>query len=86
MDVAQIAYDVRHALRRFTRIPTFVLGLVAALGVTRLIARLLYGVQAWDPATFVVVPMLVIVVAFLAVWLPARRASRVDPIVALRDE
>ena len=63
-----------------------VIGRLAALAFTRLIARLLFNVQAWDPATFILVPALVGIVAGLAVWLPARRASRVDPIVALRYE
>lgn len=62
------------------------IGLLAALAFTRLIARFLFNVQAWDPATFILVPVLVGIVAGLAVWLPARRASRVDPIVALRYE
>jgi putative ABC transport system permease protein len=63
-----------------------VVGLLAALALTRLIAQLLFNVQAWDPSTFVIVPVLVAIVAGLAVWLPARRASRIDPIVALRYE
>ena len=63
-----------------------VIGLLAAFGFSRLIARWLFDVQAWDPATFTLVPVLVGIVAVLAVWLPARRASRVDPIVALRYE
>jgi ABC-type antimicrobial peptide transport system permease subunit len=62
------------------------IGLLAALALPRLIARLLFNVQAWDPATFIVVPVLVGIVAGLAVWLPARRASRVDPMAALRYE
>jgi predicted permease len=67
-------------------IPASAIGLLAALALTRLIARFLFDVQAWDPATFVLVPVLVAIVAGLALWLPARRASRVDPIVALRCE
>jgi putative ABC transport system permease protein len=63
-----------------------VVGLLAALALTRVIARLLFNVQAWDPSTFVIVPVLVAMVAALAVWWPARRASRVNPIVALRYE
>jgi ABC-type antimicrobial peptide transport system permease subunit len=62
------------------------IGLLAALALARLIARFLFNVHAWDPLTFSGVLVLVAVVAVLAVWLPARRASRVDPAIALRYE
>jgi predicted permease len=63
-----------------------VIGLGAAFGLARLMTAFLFGVTPRDPAVFVGVPLLLAVVAFVAVWLPARRASRVDPIVALRYE
>ncbi|HXW05502.1 MAG TPA: ABC transporter permease [Vicinamibacterales bacterium] len=63
-----------------------VIGLGTGFGVARYISTLLFGVTTRDPITFLGVPLLLTLVAFLAVWLPARRASRVDPIVALRYE
>jgi ABC-type lipoprotein release transport system permease subunit len=51
-----------------------------------LIAGLLFGVKTWDPLVFLVVPVVLVGVALIAVWLPARRASRVDSIHALRSE
>lgn len=62
------------------------LGIAVALGVTRLIAGVLFGVTATDPATFVVVAGLLVAVASLASYIPARRATKVDPLVALRYE
>jgi predicted permease len=63
-----------------------VVGIGSALSLTRFIASFLFGVPARDPLIFVGIPLLLSVVALVAVWLPARRASRVDPIVALRYE
>src|SRR5262249_3549519 len=62
------------------------IGIVAGLALTRWMASLLYGITAHDPATFVGVAALVAIVSFLACYIPARRAMRVDPIVALRYE
>jgi ABC-type antimicrobial peptide transport system permease subunit len=63
-----------------------VVGLVGAGAVSRVLASLLFGVGPRDPITFVLVALLLIVVALLATLIPARSASRVDPIVALRCE
>jgi len=60
------------------------LGLVSAYGLTRVISAFLFGVTARDPVVFVGVPLLLSGVALVGVWLPARRAARVDPVVALR--
>jgi predicted permease len=62
-----------------------VLGVGAAYGLSRYMTTLLFGVQARDPLVFVGVPVLLAVVALLAVWIPAGRASRVDPLGALRS-
>jgi len=61
-----------------------VIGLASAFGLARLMASLLFGVQTWDPTVFVVAPVVLALVALAAVWLPAGRASRVDPVIALR--
>ncbi len=63
-----------------------VLGIAASFGLTRLIASFLFGVKSWDPAVFITVPLILSAVALLAVWLPASRASKLDPMKALRVE
>ena len=63
-----------------------VIGVLAAFALVRFISTFLYGITARDPLVFAGVPALLTLVALLAVWIPARRASRVDPIIALRYE
>ena len=65
---------------------SLLLGLAGAFAATRLLNSLLFGVGASDPGTFAGIVLLVSIVAFIAAWLPARRATRVDPIIALRAE
>jgi ABC-type antimicrobial peptide transport system permease subunit len=63
-----------------------VVGLPAAFALARLFSSVLYGVSASDPATFVIVPVFLALVALLACWLPARRAAKLDPQIVLRSE
>jgi putative ABC transport system permease protein len=62
------------------------IGVCAAFGLARFIASLLFGVTTWDPLVFLCVPLVLLSAALLAVWLPARRTTRIDPMVALRYE
>jgi predicted permease len=63
-----------------------VIGIAGAFGFTRFLAGFLYGIMPWDPLVFVVAPLILCGVGLAAVWLPANRASRIDPIQALRHE
>ena len=85
---AQIG-DVRKMFLRHGAMLTaagIALGIVAALGLTRGMSALLYGVSSMDPVTYAAVPAVLAAVALLSTYLPARRASRVDPVVALRAD
>ena len=62
------------------------LGLLGSFALTRLMKSMLFGVGPTDPVTFVIVPLLLLPVAFVACYIPARRATRVDPLIALRCE
>jgi ABC-type antimicrobial peptide transport system permease subunit len=63
-----------------------VIGVAAALALTRFMAGLIYGVKTWDPVVFVSIAVLLGAVSWLATYIPARRASRVDPMISLRYE
>ncbi len=62
------------------------IGLAGAIGLTRLMTELLFGVSATDPLTFMAIALLLILVALLACWIPAQRATKVDPMISLRYE
>jgi ABC-type antimicrobial peptide transport system permease subunit len=62
------------------------IGIAGAFGLTRFLASFLFGVKTLDPVVFVVMPMLLSAIALLAIWIPARRATQVDPMAALRLE
>ena len=82
---AQVMRDVLGYGVRLTSLG-LVFGLAGALAGTRVLSSLLYGVRSTDAITFVAVSMVLTAVAFMASYLPARRAIRVDPIIALRYE
>lgn len=62
------------------------LGVAIALGMARVMTGLVYGVKTWDPVTFALVPVVLSVSALVAAYLPSRRATRIDPVEALRSE
>jgi len=76
----------RSAFRRLSLAIAGLLGTACALGLTRLMEGLLYQVRPTDPPTFIAVGLGLVAVALAACTVPARRASRVDPMVALRQE
>lgn len=85
---AQRTSVMRLVLRQGTRCALIGcgIGVAAALALTRLMRSLLYNTSPADPATFAGVVIVLVVVAFAACWIPARRAMRIDPVVALRHE
>jgi ABC-type antimicrobial peptide transport system permease subunit len=79
---------LRLVLTRALRIVSsgVIVGLAGAAGVTRVLQRFLFGVAPTDPVVFTLVTLLLVAVGLLAAWLPARRATRIDPCAALRAE
>jgi putative ABC transport system permease protein len=79
---------LRLVLTRARRIVVagLIVGLAGAVGVTRVLQRFLFGVTPTDPIAFTIVTLLLMTVGMLAAWLPARRATRIDPCAALRAE
>lgn len=63
-----------------------VIGIAAALPTSRLLGSLLFGVKSWDPVVFSTIPAVLVCVALVAVWIPAERGARVDPMRSLRME
>ena len=61
-------------------------GLFGAFALSRLLAGMLYGVSARDPLTFATLPLVLALIALVATWVPARRAARADPLMAIRSE
>ncbi len=92
----EVMQDVRISLRVLLKGPGFTAvavlslavgsGLAVSFTLTRVISSLIYGVRPTDPVTFIMVALILIAVAALASYLPARRAARVDPMLALRSE
>jgi ABC-type antimicrobial peptide transport system permease subunit len=63
-----------------------IVGLIASFGLTRLLETLLYGVKPSDPLTYIAVAVTIAFVALIACFVPAWRATQIDPVIALRDE
>lgn len=79
-------HDLSFGFRLLLKKPGFTIIAIVTLALVRILNSLLYDVSASDPLTFAFVIGVLVVVALLACWLPARRAARVDPLVALRYE
>jgi ABC-type antimicrobial peptide transport system permease subunit len=83
------AYRVRNMVLRqgmTLAVVGIIIGVGSSLSLARVLAGFLFGVAPRDPAVFTTVPLVLAGVAFVAVWLPARRATRLDPATALRQE
>ena len=80
--------DVLRLVLREGMMPTAVgvaLGLAGAAAATRLMGAMLFGVSAWDPLAFAAGPFVLVIGALAGIWLPARRATAIDPLAALRE-
>ncbi len=73
-------------MKIMARLLTVLAGMLGAVAATRLLSTWLYGVEATDPVTFATVSLVLVGIAVLASYVPARRAARVDPLIALRSE
>ena len=81
--------DVTRMILRQSMVVTLsgtVIGLIGALGLTRLMQSLLFEVSATDPVTCLTAPVILVLVSLVATWLPVRKAARINPIEALRSE
>jgi len=89
MSLGAARYDVLRLLLRWAlSMVAFgvITGIVGSLAIARVLSRFLFGIKPTDPVTFLAVPLLLAIVALLASYIPARRATKVDPLIALRDE